>query len=168
MTAVAVCRTTTKLADVNMMIKWPNDLLINGKKVSGILLESNAEDERLRYVIAGIGMSANLTKADYPEELLDKATSILLESGKPLSREQWIGHFLQEFETLYRMLHEEGFATIRTLWEAFSYSLHRPIRVQTPHGTVEGTAEEIDMMGALIIRQHNGERVKVYAGDVDA
>ncbi len=65
-----------KVCQVDIGIKWPNDLLINGKKVSGILLESSGEDERLKYVIAGIGISVNLKREDYPEELRHIATSL--------------------------------------------------------------------------------------------
>lgn len=167
LTAVAVCRSIQKLCQVEIGIKWPNDLLIRGKKVCGILLEINGEDERLKYVIAGIGISANLDLEDYPEELRSIATSLVIESGSPISRTAVIQAFLREFEDLYALYHEKGFAPIRLLWETHSVSLHRPIRVQTPSGIIEGVAESIDDSGALTVSTTSGEQIRVFSGDVE-
>jgi BirA family biotin operon repressor/biotin-[acetyl-CoA-carboxylase] ligase len=167
LTAVAVCRSIHKLCRVDIGIKWPNDLLIGGKKVCGILLEISGEDERLKYVIAGIGISVNLKLQDYPEELLNVATSLAIESGSEVNRAAVIHAFLQEFEDLYELYHEQGFAPIRLLWEAHSVSLHRPIRVQTPKGPIEGFAESIDETGALTVTTVSGERHRVFSGDVE-
>lgn len=167
LTAVALCRSIQKHCRLDIGIKWPNDLLIGGRKVSGILLEINGEDERLKYVIAGIGISANLTLEDYPEELRTIATSLLIESGQAVAREALIAVFLQEFENLYELYHQQGFAPIRLLWEALSVSLHRPIRVHTPSGPVEGIAESIDDAGALTIVTADGAKVRVFSGDVE-
>jgi BirA family transcriptional regulator, biotin operon repressor / biotin---[acetyl-CoA-carboxylase] ligase len=165
--AVAVCRSIQKLCKVDIGIKWPNDLLIHGKKVCGILLEINGEDERLKYVIAGIGISANLRLEDYPAELRSVATSLAIESGSEVSRTAVIQAFLREFEDLYELYHEEGFAPIRLLWETHSVSLHRTIRVQTPNGLIEGIAESIDESGALTISTASGESIRVFSGDVE-
>ncbi|WP_248925465.1 biotin--[acetyl-CoA-carboxylase] ligase [Paenibacillus hamazuiensis] len=165
--AVALCRAIRGATNVDAGIKWPNDLLANGKKISGILLESKAEDERLKYIVAGIGISANLEPDDYPEELQDKATSLFIESGRPVDRAALIAAFLHEFEVLYSLFHEQGFAPVRMMWEALSVSLHRTVRCQMPNGYVEGVAESIDDSGALTVRVASGERVKVYSGDVE-
>jgi BirA family biotin operon repressor/biotin-[acetyl-CoA-carboxylase] ligase len=167
LTAVALCRTLQPYVPHKVGIKWPNDLLINGRKVSGILLESSAEDERLNYVIAGIGISANLTAEDYPEELIDKATSLLIESGQPVDREQLICGFLEQLELLLELYMQQGFAPIRTLWEALSITLNHPIRVQTADGWIEGIAKSINEMGALIVTPNNGEFFKLYSGDIE-
>ncbi|MCD1260263.1 biotin--[acetyl-CoA-carboxylase] ligase [Paenibacillus athensensis] len=167
LTAVALCRSIQQVCGADIGIKWPNDLLIGGKKVSGILLESSGEDERLKYVIAGIGISANLLAADYPEELRGIATSLAIETGAEVRREKLIQAFLLEFEELYRLYHEKGFAPIKLLWEALSVSLHRPIRTTTGQGVIEGMAEAIDDSGALIVLTPSGERINVYSGDVE-
>jgi BirA family biotin operon repressor/biotin-[acetyl-CoA-carboxylase] ligase len=165
--AVAVCRSIQKLCRVEIGIKWPNDLLIHGKKVCGILLEISGEDERLKYVIAGIGISANLRMEDYPEELRTVATSLAIETGSEVSRTAIIQAVLREFEDLYALYHEQGFAPIRLLWEAHSVSLHRPIRVHTPNGMIEGRAESIDDAGALTVSTASGEQIRVFSGDVE-
>lgn len=164
--AVALCRAVKKLVKIDIGIKWPNDLLIGGRKVSGILLESKAEDERLLYAIAGIGISANLETEDYPEELRGIATSLKLASGKEIDRVQMISEFLHEFEALYDLFLTQGFSPIRSLWEALSVSLHCPIKVQTPNRVVEGIAECIDEMGALVVKTGDGTLVKLFSGDV--
>jgi BirA family biotin operon repressor/biotin-[acetyl-CoA-carboxylase] ligase len=165
--AVALCRAIQAHIPQQVGIKWPNDLLIHGKKISGILLESSAEDERLNYVIAGIGISVNLLPEDYPDELRAKATSLYIEKGQPVDREQLICDFLLQLEVLYELYTEQGFAPIRSLWEALTISLHKPIRVHTAKGWIEGVANAIDEMGALWVTLPDGETVKLYSGDIE-
>ncbi|QGQ96841.1 biotin--[acetyl-CoA-carboxylase] ligase [Paenibacillus psychroresistens] len=165
--AVALCRAIQAHIPHQVGIKWPNDLLINGKKISGILLESSAEDERLNYVIAGIGISVNLLAEDYPEELKAKATSLFIEKGQLVDREQLICDFLLQLEVLLELYTQQGFAPIRSLWEALTISLHKPLRIQTAKGWVEGVANAIDEMGALWVTLPNGENIKLYSGDIE-
>jgi BirA family biotin operon repressor/biotin-[acetyl-CoA-carboxylase] ligase len=165
--AIALCRAIQAHVPQQVGIKWPNDLLINGRKISGILLESSAEDERLNYVIAGIGISVNLTSEDYPTELRAKATSLFIEKGQLIEREQLICDFLLQLEVLLELYEQMGFAPIRSLWEALTISLHKPIRIQTAKGWVEGTANSIDEMGALWVTCNDGEIIKLYSGDIE-
>jgi BirA family biotin operon repressor/biotin-[acetyl-CoA-carboxylase] ligase len=165
--AVAVCRAIRQNTGVEAGIKWPNDLLVRGRKVCGILLESSGEDERLRHVVAGIGISVNLLPEDFPGELRGKATSLRIESGRELDRTNLIAIILQQLEELYDLYHREGFAPIRLLWEAGSISLGKPIRIQTREGWVQGVAETIDDFGALALRTDDGQLRKFYSGDVE-
>ncbi|NDI34387.1 biotin--[acetyl-CoA-carboxylase] ligase [Chengkuizengella sediminis] len=164
--SVAVCRVIKKLLDVEVGIKWPNDLYINGKKMCGILLESSAEDERVKHVIAGIGISVNLQQEDIPEELKDKMTSLCIETGIECNREELLISLFNEMEELYLLYLSEGFAPIRILWEALSICLHCPIQVQTHQGLVKGKAHGMDEMGALMITDDEGKEHKIYSGDV--
>lgn len=166
LSAVALCRTINKQLGLNIGVKWPNDLLIDGKKVSGILLESSSEDDRLRYVIAGVGISVNITKNDFPKELHDKATSLQIESGKRVDREQILCAFLLQFEQLYELYLEKGFAPIRSLWEALSVSLNRPIEVHSASGFISGIAKGLDESGALLVTEDDGQVKKIFSGDV--
>jgi BirA family biotin operon repressor/biotin-[acetyl-CoA-carboxylase] ligase len=167
LTAVALCRTIRKNYQIDIGIKWPNDLLINGRKVSGILVESSGEDERIRYMVIGIGIGCNMAAEDYPEELKGIATSLCMETGKIIDRTALIASFLQQFEELYHLYMNSGFAPIRTLWESLSVSLHKPIRVLTGGKWIEGMALGINEMGALIVRQTNGELSYVYSGETN-
>ncbi len=165
--SVAICRAIRRICDLDVGIKWPNDLLIHNKKICGILLESSGEDERLRYVIVGIGISVNLQLADYPQALHSIATSLAMESRRDVDREQLLQACLEEMEELYVLFIEKGFAPIRTLWEALSVSLHRPIRVQQGLEMIEGIAESLDASGGLIMKKHSGERIIVNSGMIE-
>jgi BirA family biotin operon repressor/biotin-[acetyl-CoA-carboxylase] ligase len=167
LTAVALCRTIRKNYQIDIGIKWPNDLLIKGRKVSGILVESSGEDERIRYMVIGIGIGCNMVAEDYPEELKEIATSLCIETGTIIDRTALIASFLQQFQELYHLYLNRGFAPIRTLWESLSVSLHKPIRVLTGGKWIEGMALGIDEMGALIVRQSNGELSYVYSGETN-
>jgi BirA family transcriptional regulator, biotin operon repressor / biotin---[acetyl-CoA-carboxylase] ligase len=165
--AVALCRAIRAFTELPVGIKWPNDLLIGGKKICGILLESSAEDERLKHVIAGVGISANLVADDFPPDIREVATSLAMELGKPLDRTELLCRFLLELEQLYELYLTEGFAPIKLLWEALNVSLHRPVRSQTPQGVIEGIAESMDDSGALAVRHADGTLTKIYSGDVE-
>ncbi|MCQ6557999.1 biotin--[acetyl-CoA-carboxylase] ligase [Paenibacillus mendelii] len=163
LTAVALCRALKELTTLDIGIKWPNDLLVDGKKISGILLESTAEDERIRYIIAGIGISVNLTEEDYPEELRGIATSLRIEQGNELDRTEVIAAFFRQFELLYTLYQQEGFSPIQTLWEALSVTLHKPVKLTTPAGVVEGTPIGLSESGALIVQKLDGSQVNVFS-----
>ncbi|MCZ8512976.1 biotin--[acetyl-CoA-carboxylase] ligase [Paenibacillus filicis] len=165
--AVAVCRAIRGNLHLPVGIKWPNDLLIDRKKVCGILLESSAEDERLQHVIVGMGISANLEPRDYSPELAAKATSLAIASGRAIDRTELLCRVMLELEQLYDMYQERGFAPIKSLWEALSVTLDRPVAVDTPKGRTEGTAVSIEDSGALVVRLEDGKLVKMYSGDVE-
>ncbi|MGO4183076.1 biotin--[acetyl-CoA-carboxylase] ligase [Paenibacillus sp. MCAF9] len=166
LTAVALCRSLKRLTGLPIGIKWPNDLLIEGKKISGILLESAAEDERLRYVIAGIGISVNLEEADYPVELLEKATSLRISGQQKWSREEVIADFLKEWEQLYFLYQEQGFSPIVTLWEALSVSLGKTVRLTTPQGELVGIPIGLEESGAIRIQLEDGSIKPVFSAEM--
>ncbi|MBE1445928.1 biotin--[acetyl-CoA-carboxylase] ligase [Paenibacillus sp. OAS669] len=166
--AVALCRSLRQSTGLPIGIKWPNDLLIEGKKISGILLESSAEDENLHYVVAGIGIGVNLAQEDYPDdELRAKATSLAIESGKKWDRTEILCQFLKELELVYDLYHEQGFGPIKLLWEALSVSLHLTITCHTPRGQATGYAVGIDDSGALSVRLPDGSMTLWYSGDIE-
>ncbi|TYP77728.1 biotin--[acetyl-CoA-carboxylase] ligase [Paenibacillus methanolicus] len=165
LTAVALCRALKELVPAEIGIKWPNDLLIGGKKISGILLESSAEDERIRHVIMGIGISVNLTEEDYPADLAEIATSLRIASGETVDRADVIGAFVKQFEHLYRLYLREGFATIQSLWEALAVTLHKPAKLMTPGGAVEGVPISLTDSGALLVRLADGTELPVFSAE---
>lgn len=163
---VAVRRAILKTTGVEAGIKWPNDLLIEGKKVCGILLESATEDDRVRYCIAGIGISANLREEDYPDELKSIATSLRITSGQNADRNELIGSILNEMESLYELYNDQGFEPIASLWEAASVTLNREVSVHSSRGVLTGTAAGLHPSGALLVRNEDGELVPVFSGDI--
>lgn len=166
LSAVALCRAMKRMSEVDLGIKWPNDILYEDKKVCGILTESSAEDERLVHVIAGVGISVNLEEHDYPEELRSKVTSLKIASGKEIDRASLVAECLFELEQLYKLYVEQGFAPIRTLWEAQSVTIGRSLSVTTPNGIVSGVAQGLDDSGALIVLGEDGCYRKIFSGDV--
>lgn len=165
LTAVAVCRAVRKFR-VDAGIKWPNDILVDGRKLCGILVESVAEDELIRYAIAGIGIDVNLQREDIPQELLPKVTSVQIASGRRIERTELIGAVLMEMEQLYQLYTEKGFAPIAHLWEALSVTLGRQITVLTPDGEVTGKAIALEENGTLILQENSGNTRTIFSGEV--
>lgn len=166
LSAVAVCRAIRAVTGVAAGIKWPNDLLVDGRKVCGILLESAGEDEMIRYCIAGIGIDANLTPDDLPPELASIATSLQIESGRKVDRAVLIGAVMAELEKLYGLYMEEGFAPIGHLWEALSVTTGRQITIKTAQGEVAGRAMGLDERGGLIVMQEDNRLTTIFSGEV--
>ena len=100
-------------------IKWPNDILVNGKKICGILCELHTKQDKIDYIVVGIGINVNLPATQIPAELKDRATSILIENGKPLKREQLLAEILNRLEPLYDNWRAFGF-------QPASHAIHRP------------------------------------------
>ncbi|MCQ4085771.1 biotin--[acetyl-CoA-carboxylase] ligase [Saccharibacillus sp. JS10] len=167
LTAVAVCRAIRGVTGVEAGIKWPNDLLIDGRKLCGILLEAVVEDGRVRHCIMGIGIDANLEETDYPEELRSKVTSIRRESGVDTDRSLLIAAVMNEFEMLYKLYNEEGFEPIRLLWESLSVTLGREIVVRDVRGERRGIAQGLGQQGELMIKTEDGQEIPVYSGEVE-
>ncbi|MFB5762539.1 biotin--[acetyl-CoA-carboxylase] ligase [Paenibacillus medicaginis] len=163
---VAVCRAVRRVAGVEAFIKWPNDLLVDGRKVCGILLESAVEDQRIRYCIAGIGIDVNLDAEDYPEELRTIATSLKEAAGAPVDRTALIAAVMDELESLYMLYGQEGFKPIGVLWEALSAIVGRKVSVKDNGQPVEGIAEGLDAAGALLVRRSDGSLATVFSGDI--
>lgn len=167
LTAVALCQGLREATRLPIGIKWPNDLMIDGKKISGILLESAAEDERIKYVIAGIGISVNMNGADYGDDsLLERATSLRLAAGEPLDRERLITTFINRWESLYEVYNREGFQPIRDLWQSLSVSIGKQVQLTTPMESFLGTPLELLPSGALSVKREDGRIIPVFSAEM--
>jgi len=166
--AVAVADAITEVCQLTPTIKWPNDVLVAGKKVCGILAEMQTEAGELRAVILGIGVNINAPLSAFPEELHDKASSLLLVSGRTVDRSTFTASLLTHLEKYYVLWLEQGFAALRTAWEQYaSEVLGKRIAVAAPEGTVTGTALGLDTDGALLVRGEVDSVVhRLLAGDV--
>lgn len=163
LTGLAVAEAIRKAAGIETSLKWPNDVLLGGKKVGGVLCELDAETDRVNYVILGIGVNVN---NELPEELKEMATSVKQELGRELSRAEIIRCLLIELESLYQRLEQEGFEPIREAWKERSSVLGLPVMVKSLDEVTQGEAMDIDLYGALLLRKPDGTQVKVIAGDV--
>lgn len=164
LTSVAVCD-ALRQADVPAEIKWPNDLLIGGRKVAGILTELASEPERVHWVVVGIGVNVNATEADFPEELRPIATSVRIERGAPAPRALLVAACLTSLEAWLDRHAEEGFAPIREAWRERAGTLGRDVTVRAEGRDVVGRAEDIDASGALLVRTDRGLE-RILSGDV--
>ena len=165
LTAVAVVFAMQKFS-LTAKIKWPNDILFDGKKLVGILTEMSATDERINYIIVGAGINVNIVADDFPTEIAQIATSLSVMNGAPLNEEKFLAAFLAEFEKLYFTVKQEGaFASVLNKWREHSATLGNEVNVIGVGETFAGVAEDIDNDGALLVRTAAGLR-KVLAGDV--
>jgi BirA family biotin operon repressor/biotin-[acetyl-CoA-carboxylase] ligase len=146
-------------------LKWPNDLLIRGKKAGGILTEMHAEPGQIRFVIVGIGLNVNQEK--FPNELSSVATSLRIETGKPQSRPELLVRLLREFESDYNRFLQEGVAGVVERFETISsYAKGKRVRVSNGAESYTGTTAGLGPEGLLHVRRDDGEMVTVIAGDV--
>ncbi|MFC7783568.1 biotin--[acetyl-CoA-carboxylase] ligase [Rossellomorea sp. GCM10028870] len=166
-TAVAVVQAIEEATDLHPQIKWPNDILIDGKKVTGILTELQAESDKINSIIIGIGMNVNHTKEHFPDELQTIATSLAIEQGDTLSRSEIVQKVLERIEALYSIYMKEGFTPIKLLWESYAISIGKKIRARTINGTIEGRALGITDEGVLKIEDTTGTVHQIYSADIE-
>ena len=163
--AVAIAKVLRNL-EIPVGIKWPNDILLNGKKIVGILTEISAEIEQIHYIVVGIGLNINISQEDIPKELQEIATSLFIHSEKKWQRSAIIADFLLEVEALYNEAQENGFAKILEMWRDLNITLGSDVRVVSGEESFEGKAIELDPSGALWVEKSDGSRLMVQAGDV--
>ncbi|MBZ5751497.1 MULTISPECIES: biotin--[acetyl-CoA-carboxylase] ligase [Metabacillus] len=167
LTAVAIVQAIEELTPLKPEIKWPNDIMLNGKKLVGILTELQAEADQVHSVIIGTGINVNQKIDDFPEELQSIATSIFIETGTVWERAQFIQMILLKFEGLYSLFLTQGFKPIKLLWESYAISLNKKIIARTLSGTIVGKAIGIDDDGVLLIETNNRVIERIYSADID-
>jgi BirA family biotin operon repressor/biotin-[acetyl-CoA-carboxylase] ligase len=164
--AAALCRALRQQCDVIPVIKWPNDILIQGRKAAGILTELSAELDHVRHVVLGIGLDVNLVPADYPPDLRKAATSLKIETGRHLDRADLAAAVLQELDADYARVCTGGFPALADEWERQCATLGRNVRIRVGNRQVEGVAESLDDDGALLVRTQHGRLERIVSGDV--
>jgi BirA family biotin operon repressor/biotin-[acetyl-CoA-carboxylase] ligase len=160
---VAACETVAEWCAA--AIKWPNDVLVDGRKVVGILTEMDGNGPQ-RVVIPGIGVNLNAALEDFPAELRDKAGSIRLATGHAVDRARFAARLLNNLEVRYEQWRRDGFEPIAAAWRQRTPLIGRDIRVREPGQVVEGTVIDIGDDGALRLRLSDGREHRVVAGDV--
>lgn len=162
--AVGVCRGIRRMGLADAGIKWPNDILVHGKKLVGILTLMSASMEKIDYIIMGIGINTGIKKNEFPEDFREGATSFLNE-GINVSRKDLLAAVLGELEKEYSIAQDEGFDKVLDDWRALSVTLGQEVRVIFGDDSYTGKAVDIDRDGCLLV--NTGSEVKrVIAGDV--
>jgi BirA family biotin operon repressor/biotin-[acetyl-CoA-carboxylase] ligase len=142
-------------------IKWPNDVLIRGKKVSGILTELSADMEKINYIVVGVGVNLSTDSSNLPET----GTSLKLEMKKDVSVNLFLKSFLEKYDLVYQKYLNGDISQIIKLWKDNSDTLGKNVKIIGINETYEGLAKDIDENGALIL-QIDTKEIKVYSGDV--
>jgi BirA family biotin operon repressor/biotin-[acetyl-CoA-carboxylase] ligase len=162
--AVAVAETLEQDYRIPSDIKWPNDVLARGRKICGILVESAIEANKLLYAIMGIGV--NLGQREFPEELKETATSLLIESEQLVTPDEFLKPLLERLEYWYRQATAQPSEVIAR-WEAMSsYARNCVVRVESSDSIIEGTTRGLTAKGALVIEMAGGERREIVSGEV--
>lgn len=164
MAAVGVCRGLRRLGLTEAGIKWPNDILVKGKKVVGMLCEMSSSMEKIDYIVMGIGINTGIKEKEFPEEFRETATSFLNE-GINVSRKNLLAAVLAELEAEYKVAQKEGFERVLEDWRKLSVTLGKEVRVIYSDENYIGKAIDIDKDGCLLIETKKGVQ-RILAGDV--
>jgi|SRR5690625_3689942 len=147
-------------------IKWPNDILIAGKKMAGILTEMQAEQDQVLYVIIGIGINMNQSITDLPMELQDKATSLKIETEKNWELVPFIQRIIQTFEKKYTLYIDNGFSQVKQNWESYGFRLNEPLLITERHQEWQGIFIGIAEDGALLAKKKDGTIERIYSAEI--
>ncbi len=147
-------------------LKWPNDLLVGPRKLSGILCESRRAASGEAVAVIGVGVNVSQRRDDFPPDLRERATSLALE-GCPAGREAVAAEFLNALEPLWDVLQEAGPQVVLDAWRERATFWGQPVTVRRPGGDLTGIASDLDRDGGLVLRLESGRRVSVFAGDLD-
>lgn len=166
--ALSVADAITEMTDMSAGIKWPNDIVVNRRKVCGILTEMDVESDDIQYVVIGVGINVNNNSPEeFPEEIRESATSLKIESGHEISRaallERVLAHFEKNYNTFIRTL---DLSALMEAYDARLLNLNTEVRVLDPKGEYTGIARGINPSGELLVEREGGEVNPVYAGEV--
>jgi BirA family biotin operon repressor/biotin-[acetyl-CoA-carboxylase] ligase len=154
------------ITGLDARIKWPNDLMVNGKKIGGILTESRSGAEKVNIAVIGIGVNVNSESIDFPEELRGVVTSARAETGRVFSRVKIIVDILKELELRYKALVREGRQPLLKEWKGRSSTIGKEVRIVLSEAVLSGVADTVDDEGMLVVRLRSGETRRISSGDV--
>ncbi|MFD1674428.1 biotin--[acetyl-CoA-carboxylase] ligase [Alicyclobacillus fodiniaquatilis] len=166
--SVAVRRALVACGSIDVEIKWPNDILVNGKKVCGILAQMRTDAEQVDYAVIGIGINANFANTQLPNDILARATTLQTELGHPIERPKLLADILSSLETLYTDLQTGagGFHTVRDEWKDAAHTLNRKIQVKVGDDLLSGVATDVDEQGILYLHGDDGQIHRIHSGEV--
>jgi BirA family transcriptional regulator, biotin operon repressor / biotin---[acetyl-CoA-carboxylase] ligase len=162
--ALAVARTISRYG-TQATIKWPNDVRVNGRKIAGILLESEGDGQSIEYVVVGVGINLAIDLRALSAAIKAKSTSMLHELRHPVDYHEFLRTFVMVFEHYYESYQEQQYNDIINEWKTYSDTLGKNVRVKTKTDTLQGRAFDVDQSGFLLLRTTNGETKKILSGD---
>ncbi len=165
--AVAVAEGIEAFSGLHATIKWPNDILLDNRKVAGLLNEIHSETDRIHFVVLGIGVNLNMDGHMFPKEIRGAATSLKMELGRAVSRKDFVRCLLGALERWYELFLNKGGAPVLDAWRDWARIEGKPMRVLSFGQIVVGRAVDIDSEGKLILETESGEQKRIVAGDVE-
>jgi len=166
MAATALLRTIRRMTPLRPAIKWPNDILISGKKVAGVLTELSAELDRINHIVLGIGIDVNLSASDLPPDLREIATSLKIETGTEFRRADLAAELLQQLDRDYHLICRGEFSKICDEWQENCVTLGQRVKIRIGARIIAGHAEALDDNGALLLRTEHGHLERIMGGDI--
>jgi BirA family biotin operon repressor/biotin-[acetyl-CoA-carboxylase] ligase len=166
MTATAVARALRQETGIRVEIKWPNDILVGGRKLVGILTELSAEVDSVKHVILGIGVDVNLDASSLPTDLRRIATSVKIETGESRNRAELAAAILRELDRDYARICNDQFEAVANEWESLCATIGQNVVIDIGGRKVSGRAEDLDDDGALLVRTQHGRLERIVGGDV--
>ncbi|MFZ3578148.1 biotin--[acetyl-CoA-carboxylase] ligase [Virgibacillus sp. DJP39] len=167
LTATVIAEVFSKQLGITPQIKWPNDVLINQKKVAGILTEMQAEQDQIQYIVIGIGINVNHSINEIPEDLVNTATSLHIASKEERPIKDLIQQILQTFEPTYNQYITNGFTETKEKWESYGFKIGQDIKVNTMKKNWTAKFDGIANDGALLIENDDGRIQKLYSAEID-
>lgn len=166
LTATVLADVISEETEIKPQIKWPNDVLINEKKISGILTEMQAEQDKVVYVIVGIGINVNHKKNELYKDTRNEITSLNIETNQEWDLNKLTQKLLRKFELKYDQYMQNGFANVKTDWESYGFKLNEPLFISSGNHQFSATFIGIAEDGALLAKKNNGEIERIYAGEI--
>jgi len=160
--AVSVAKTIKKLTKLNVLVKWPNDVLINDKKICGILTETISGKEN--YALVGIGL--NVHQKNFNKNISNKAVSLKIITNKNYNINKIINEITKQFNNLYQYYKNNNYKQIINEWKKYSHTLGKKVKAKTLSGVYTGKAIDIDKDCNLILKLNNGKLKKIVEGDI--
>lgn len=164
--SVCVAETLESVAGLRARIKWPNDILVNGRKIAGILAELSTEMDSVNYLVVGLGVNVNIAANQFPDEIRGSATSVLIETGNQATRIRLLAEIMGKFERYYHHAHNDNFDAVMARWRSMSDIIGRNVTVETAAGKLAGTVIELDRDGALVLKDSKGYVKRILSGDI--
>ncbi len=162
---LSVAQACMRLYPLKIWIKWPNDIIVSGKKICGILTEMDAEPGRIHWVVVGVGINCNFT--DFPEDLREKAVSLQQALGHPVDRELLAAAVLEDFEKNYeKFCLTEDLSGLQEAYNALLINRGRQVKVLQPKKELRGVAQGINAQGELLVEKEDRTLAKIRAGEV--
>jgi len=163
---VSVAQAVENSLSLKSSVKWPNDLLLNGRKYCGILSEVEFENRQIRFIILGIGINVNHKNEDFPAEFREQATSLRIESGLLIDRSQLLAEVIWQLEQNYIIMKQQGFEIIVDNWKKRCPQLGKLVTIVQDDKNFQGIFEQLNDEGCMLLRTQDGQLKKIVAGDI--